>query len=172
MSSAKNVVAGGGTHVFSPRGTHMAAAQPGDLAPGASETVIGRGALPFFLAAIAGAQDVVNFQQYKCYSNMCSGNTLNLMMKLGSGDWFPDVPFLLGVMSHFCAFAIFPAPVHPPRPERPRALRCCRLASRVTNGAPRSQLLGMPSSRPLTTRWSSVALPPRSHPSSSACLLP
>ena len=114
MSSAKNVVAGGGTHVFSPRGTHMAAPQLDDtLHVAASEPIISRGALPFFLAAIAGAQDVVNFQQYKCYSNMCSGNTLNLMMKLGSGDWFPDVPFLLGVMSHFCAFAIFPS-VHPP----------------------------------------------------------
>ena len=73
-------------------------------APLASETIISRGALPFFLAAIAGAQDVINQQQYKCYSNMCSGNTLNLMMKFGSGDWFPDVPFLLGMIAHFCAF--------------------------------------------------------------------
>ena len=70
------------------------------------ETIIGRGALPFFLAAIAGAQDVVNQQQYKCYCNMCSGNTLNLMMKFGSGDWFPDVPFLIGMISHFCASKI------------------------------------------------------------------
>ena len=84
----------------------MAAAQ-GDDESRSSETIIGRGALPFFLAAIAGAQDVINQQQYKCYSNMCSGNTLNLMMKFGSGDkWFPDVPFLIGMISHFCASTI------------------------------------------------------------------
>ena len=119
------------------------------------ETIIGRGALPFFLAAIAGAQDVVNQQQYKCYCNMCSGNTLNLMMKFGSGDWFPDVPFLIGMISHFCASKI----ARTSQDSAPRiSFRCCDIAEHLTSGAPRLQVLGMRSSRPLTTRWRGVAL--------------
>ena len=61
---------------------------------------------PFFLAAIAGWQDVVNQEQYKCYCNMMSGNTLNLCMAIGRADWFPTVPFILGTIAHFCASAL------------------------------------------------------------------
>ena len=115
-----------------------------------SKTIIGRGALPFFLAAIAGAQDVLNQQQYKCYSNMCSGNTVNLMMKLASGDWFPDVPFLIGMISHFCASMIARTCRH----SAPRV----SVVQHLTSGAPRVQVLGMQSSRLLTIRWRGVAL--------------
>ena len=82
-----------------------AAAAPSPVMPAAPErqaTVISGGALPFFLAAIAGWQDVINQQQYKCYCNMNTGNTLNLAMAFGSGDWYPNVPFLAANIVHFC----------------------------------------------------------------------
>lgn len=69
----------------------------------ARTTYISKAALPFFLAAIAGWQDVVNQRQYACYCNMMSGNTLNLCMAIGNRDWFPTVPFILGTIAHFCA---------------------------------------------------------------------
>ena len=130
----------------------MATAQREDESH-SSETIIGRGALPFFLAAIAGAQDVINQQQYKCYSNMCSGNTLNLMMKFASGDWFPDVPFLIGMISHFCASK----DDHTRRLAAPRvsSQRHCPFHDRSSAAL---QVLGMRSSRLLTIRWISAAL--------------
>ena len=79
-----------------------AAAPASPAAPERQATVISGGALPFFLAAIAGWQDVINQQQYKCYCNMNTGNTLNLAMAFGSGDWYPNVPFLAANIVHFC----------------------------------------------------------------------
>jgi hypothetical protein len=80
-------------------------------------TYISTAALPFYLATIAGWQDVVNQKQYACYCNMMSGNTLTLMMAVGNGEWFgPVVPFILGTIAHFCASHSLPlsAPHIPP----------------------------------------------------------
>ena len=48
----------------------------------APKTLLGKKALPRWLGLVAGWFDVVNMQQYGCYCNMMSGNTLNFSMKL------------------------------------------------------------------------------------------
>ena len=67
----------------------------------APKTLVGKKALPRWLGLVAGWFDVVNMQQYGCYCNMMSGNTLNFSMKLGGGPRIPDVPFLLGTFLTF-----------------------------------------------------------------------
>ena len=67
----------------------------------APKTLLGKKALPRWLGLVAGWFDVVNMQQYGCYCNMMSGNTLNFSMKLGGGPRIPDVPFLLGTFFTF-----------------------------------------------------------------------
>merc|ERR1711998_114642 len=63
-------------------------------------------ALPYCLAFAAGWFDVVCSKQYRCYANMMTGNTLNLLMKVSDRD-FADAPLLASVIAVFCAGYMF-----------------------------------------------------------------
>ncbi len=67
----------------------------------AASTFLNQSSLQYLLAFVAGWFNVICFKQYKCYSNMMTGNTVNLCYKLG-GLESADVPFLVGAIVHFC----------------------------------------------------------------------
>jgi uncharacterized membrane protein YoaK (UPF0700 family) len=64
-------------------------------------TFLDQASLQFWLSFVAGWFDVVCFKQYKCYSNMMTGNTVNLCYKVG-GLESADVSFLAAAIVHFC----------------------------------------------------------------------
>ena len=67
----------------------------------AERTFLGQTSLQVLLAFVAGWFDVICFKQYKCYSNMMTGNTVNLCYKVG-GLESADVSFLAAAIVHFC----------------------------------------------------------------------
>jgi uncharacterized membrane protein YoaK (UPF0700 family) len=73
----------------------------------AEKTLLSQASLQILLAFVAGWFDVVCFKQYKCYSNMMTGNTVNLCYKVG-GLESTDVSFLAAAIVHFCSgFTVF-----------------------------------------------------------------
>ena len=72
-------------------------------------TCINKDFLPFLLAFVAGWYDVVCFKQYKCYANMCTGNTLNLFMNVGNAGLLQaDVALMFAQIVNFSAgFSFF-----------------------------------------------------------------
>uniref|UniRef100_A0A7S0U8H4 Uncharacterized protein n=3 Tax=Hemiselmis andersenii TaxID=464988 RepID=A0A7S0U8H4_HEMAN len=63
-------------------------------------TVIGQGGFRFLLAFVAGWYDVVCFKQYKMYANMMTGNSLNMCMAIGNGQ-YGDASLLAAAIALF-----------------------------------------------------------------------
>lgn len=71
-------------------------------------TLLSREAFSYLLAFVAGWYDVLCFQQYKCYANMMTGNTLNMLFKLGNFDFGADTQILAMAIANFCGgFTLF-----------------------------------------------------------------
>ena len=89
------------THSQHGAGQALAAAGAPAIQDVQGPTCVSKGTLPFCLAFVAGWYDVVCFQQYKCYANMMTGNTLNMCMNVGNGKNLNDVALIAAAILHF-----------------------------------------------------------------------